>query len=81
MNGPSVHGAAAKLENALKAFRTTFSAVDQQWTDVARRDFEETYLAPMEPHIHQMIAVIGRLAAVVASANSECGSDYGSSNE
>jgi hypothetical protein len=81
MSGPNVHGAAAKLENALKAFRTTFSGVDQQWSDVARRDFEETYLAPMEPHVHQMISVIGRMVTVLASASAECGSDFGSNNE
>ena len=81
MSGINVRGSTAKLEEALKAFRTTFSTVDQQWTDVARRDFQETYLAPMEPHVHQMIAVIGRLAAVLASADSECGANYGTGNE
>jgi hypothetical protein len=81
MSGINVHGAASKLEEGLKSFRTTFSTVDQQWTDAARRDFQETYLEPMEPHVRQMVAVIGRLAATLASADSECGADYGTGNE
>ena len=51
MKNCDVHAGAAKLELALKSFRTTLAAVDPQWTDAARRDFQETYLAPMEPNV------------------------------
>ena len=46
MKNFDVHAGAAKLELALKTFRTTFAAVDPQWTDAARRDFQETHLRP-----------------------------------
>lgn len=81
MSDLNAHGAAAKLEDALKVFRTTFAGVDAQWTDAARREFEETYLAPMEPHVKNMLAVIARLSAAAAAAERECGSNYGMSDE
>ena len=62
-------------------FRTTFAGVDAQWADAARREFEETYLEPMEPHVKNMIAAIARLVAVVAAAERQCGSSYGNSDE
>ncbi len=77
----SAHGAAAKLEDALKVFRTTFANVESQWTDAARREFEETHLAPMEPHVKDMLAVIARLSAAVAAAEHDCGSNFGMSDE
>ena len=80
MSDVNLHAAAAKLDDALKVFRTTLAAVDLQWSDVARREFQETYLAPMEPHVKDMLAVIARLVAVVASAEREVGSDYGMSD-
>ena len=69
----NVNAGAAKLELALKTFRTTFAAVDPQWTDVARRDFQETYLAPMEPNVRNMLDAIARLADVFAAAERQCG--------
>jgi hypothetical protein len=81
MSGPNVQGAAGRLEDVAKTFRTQFATVEEKWTDVARREFEDNYLAPMEPHVHQMIAAIGRLATVLASADAECGADYGAGNE
>ena len=75
MKNSDIVGAAAKLELALKTFRTTFAAVDPQWTDAARRDFEETHLAPMEPNVRNMLEAIARLAAVLAAAERQCGSE------
>ena len=56
MKNADLNASAAKLELALKTFRTTFAAVDPQWTDAARRDFQETYLEPMEPKVKNMLA-------------------------
>lgn len=75
MKNSDLGAGAARLELALKTFRTTFAAVDPQWTDAARRDFEETYLAPMEPNVRNMLQAIARLATVFASAERQCGSD------
>jgi hypothetical protein len=75
MKSANIQTSAAKLELALKTFRTTWAAVEPQWTDAARRDFHETYLAPIEPNLKNMLDSIGRLAAVLAVAESNCGSE------
>jgi hypothetical protein len=68
-----IHAGAAKLELALKSYRTTLAAVDPQWNDAARRDFQETYLAPVEPNTRNMLEAIARLAEVLAAAEHQCG--------
>jgi hypothetical protein len=75
MSSADITSSASKLELALKTFRTTFDAVDQQWTDAARHDFEETHLAPMEPNIKTMLTAAARLAGVLASAERQCSSE------
>ena len=75
MRNSDIAGAAGKLELSLKTFRTAFATVDPQWTDAARRDFEETHLAPMEPSVRNMLDAITRLAAVFEAAERQCGSE------
>jgi hypothetical protein len=75
MKNSDVNAGAAKIELALKTFRITFGAVDPQWTDAARREFEETHLAPMEPNVRNMLQAIARLAEVFAAAERQCKSD------
>jgi hypothetical protein len=70
-----VNAGAAKLEMALKTFHTTFAAVDPQWTDAARREFQETHLAPMEPNVKNMVEAVTRLAEVLAAAERQCSDD------
>jgi hypothetical protein len=72
MNNLDVNGAVGKLETALKPFHTTLASVDQQWADAARREFEETYLAPMEPHVQNMVAAIAHLGNVFSAAQRDC---------
>ncbi len=74
MRGSDVYSSAAKLETALKTFQATLAAVDPQWTDVARREFQETYLEPMQPTVKDMLEAITRLAGVLTAAESQCGS-------
>jgi uncharacterized protein YukE len=75
MKHSDVNASAAKLELTLKTFRTTFAAVEAQWTDTARRDFQATYLAPMDQKVKGMVQAITRLAEVLAGAERQCGSD------
>jgi hypothetical protein len=75
MKHSDLTSSAAKIELALKTFRTTFATVDPQWTDAARRDFQETYLAPMEPRVKNIVQSITRLAGVLAGAERQCGSE------
>jgi uncharacterized protein YukE len=75
MKHADVTADAAKIELALKTFRTTFAAIEPQWTDAARRDFQETYVTPLEPNVRNMLEAIARLAEVFAAAARQCDSD------
>ena len=81
MKHADVTAAAAKIELALKAFRTTFGAIEPQWTDAARRAFQETYVTPLEPNARNMLEAIARLAEVFAAAERQCDSDERICNE
>jgi uncharacterized protein YukE len=72
MKNSDVGASAAKIELALKTFQTTLAAVDPQWTDAARYDFEKTYLAKIDPNVRNMLEAIARLATVLAAAERQC---------
>ena len=72
MKNCDIRAGAAKLELALKSYRTTLAAVDPQWNDAARRDFQETHLAPVEPNTRNMLEAIARLAEVLTAAEQQC---------
>ena len=73
MKRTNINASAAKLEMALKTLRATIATVDPKWTDAARRDFQETYLEPIEPNVKNMLDAIARLTTVLAGAERECG--------
>ena len=75
MNSSDVASAAGKIELAMKTVRTTLGAVDPQWTDAARRDFQQTHLAPMEPTVRNMLQAIARLGEAIAAAERQCGDE------
>lgn len=75
MKNWDINAAGAKMELALKTFRTTCSAIDQQWTDAAQHDFSETYLVPLEPNVKNMLEAIARLAEVFSAAERQCSSE------
>ena len=75
MSSADINGCGAKMELALKTFRTTFSSVTPQWMDAASRDFQSTHLAPLEPNVRNMLEAIARLTEVVAGAERQCGSE------
>jgi hypothetical protein len=68
-------GCAGKLELAMKTFRATFAAVDPQWTDAARWDFEENHLDPMELNVRNMLDAVTCLASVIETAERQCGEE------
>jgi len=64
--------AAAKIELAAKTLRATLASVDAQWTDAARRDFQENHLNAFEPNLRDILQAITRLAGQVAAAERQC---------
>ena len=73
MKHSDLNATAAKLEAAKKTFEIAFAAVEPKWTDAARRDFQETYLTPMDAKVRSMGQAITRLAGLLADAERQCG--------
>jgi hypothetical protein len=72
MKHSDVMASAAKIELALKTFRTTLGAVDRQWADAARDEFEKTHVTSMDQNVRAIVASITRLAEVFAAAERNC---------
>jgi hypothetical protein len=66
----------SKLEAAEDAMEAGFSGVEKDWTDKVRRDFEENYVATIEPNVKKMVDAIARLATVLTNAEHQCGSEF-----
>jgi uncharacterized protein YukE len=66
---------AGKIELALKTLRTTLAAVESQWADQARRQFQETHLAAVEPNVRSMLDAISQLDDVLNAAQRQCGDE------
>jgi hypothetical protein len=75
MKSCDLSSGAAKLELAVKSLRVTLSAVEEQWTDKAHREFHEEHLAPIEPTVRKMFDEIGRIAEAIAAAERDCQSE------
>jgi hypothetical protein len=66
----------SKLEAAEDAMDAGFAGVEKEWADAVRREFEENYLATIEPNVKKMVDAIARLATVLTNAEHQCGSDF-----
>lgn len=66
---------AAKLELAMQSLQTARAEARQYWNDEAHDKFQETYLAPMEPKLRNLLDAVHRLAEVLANAERQCGID------
>jgi hypothetical protein len=62
----------SSLHFALKTLRIRWDETSEIWNDSVRVNFEETYLAPLEPQVVITLKAINRLAQVLARANEEC---------
>ncbi len=66
----------SKLKAAEEAMDAGFSSVEKEWADAVRREFEEDYVAPIEPNVKRIVDAIARLATVLTNAEHQCGSDF-----
>jgi uncharacterized protein YukE len=62
----------ARLRQAMKDLQIARARIAEQWSDETHRQFEETFLAPLEPNMRRTVAAIGELAEVMAKAEREC---------
>jgi hypothetical protein len=61
-----------RLREALRTLRVKWEASQADWDDAVRRDFEERYLAPLEPRVLATINSMTNLLQVLAKAQQEC---------
>ncbi len=65
----------ANLEMAMESLQAVWSETAAHWTDQRSRDFEQEYLAPLEPAFRRTVDSVHRLAQVLARAERDCGPD------
>jgi hypothetical protein len=61
-----------ELNDALKHMRERWEETKQGWDDPVSRDFEETFLLPLESQVVAALRAMDRLAPVLARARRDC---------
>lgn len=62
----------AKLHDSLKKLRARWQDTQNYWNDPVSREFEETFLAPLDPQINATLERMRRLSAMLNSAQHDC---------
>ena len=70
-----LHSPAAKLRQALKDLQVARARIGAQWQDDKLRQFEESFLEPLEQKLHGTVMSIAELAEVLHKAERAVG-DY-----
>jgi len=65
----------ANLEMAMDSLQAAWSETTAHWKDQRSREFEQEYLAPLEPAFRRTVDSVHRLAQVLARAERDCGPD------
>ena len=61
-------------EEAMKDLQAASGRIAEQWQDEKAREFDETFLEPLEPKVRAMLLAITEMAEVLAKAERACGS-------
>ena len=72
MRGSDLSSGANQLQLSLRALQAAWHETDHAWHDAARRQFETTYLVPLEPEVKLAVDAIRRLEQVLGEAYREC---------
>jgi hypothetical protein len=62
----------AKLQKAWKKLHARWEETKQQWHDPVSQQFEENYLAALEPQVVATLQRMRTLAAALAAARNDC---------
>jgi len=73
MRNWDLNSGASKLELAMQTLFAANAEVQQYWSDEAQRKFHESYIAPLEPKVREVLDSIHRLAEVLVMAERQCG--------
>jgi hypothetical protein len=62
-----------RLSASLKELMACWEQARSQWDDPMSQDFEQQYLALLEPKLRNTLTAMEKLEAVLARARHECG--------
>ena len=65
-------GPTGKLQMGLQALHEACRDVEESWNDETYRRFQETYTAPLEPQVKNLLDAVRRLAQTLAAAEQQC---------
>lgn len=63
---------AARLEDALRQLEHAWQATREHWSDPVSQAVEDEYLVPLHATVCSMLDAVGKLSAVVKTAEGEC---------
>jgi hypothetical protein len=61
-----------RLREALRTLRVKWEQSHSDWNDVVRREFEERYLEPLDPHVMATVNSMANLLQVLAKVEKDC---------
>jgi hypothetical protein len=66
-----IHSGAVKLEQAMRTIMLRWEQTKTLWRDSANKNFEDKYLADLEPQVKVVVEAAARLAEVLDRAQQE----------
>jgi hypothetical protein len=66
-----IHSGAVKLEQAMRTILLRWEQTKNIWRDTASKNFDNTYLADLEPQVKVVLEAAARLAEVLDRAQQE----------
>ncbi|OHB80502.1 MAG: hypothetical protein A2W31_00720 [Planctomycetes bacterium RBG_16_64_10] len=72
MRGCDLTSGLHKLQLSFRALQHAWQETGPAWRDAQRRQFDATYLVPLEPEVRLAVAAIERLEQVLAEAYRQC---------
>jgi hypothetical protein len=68
-----IHSGAVKLEQAMRVLMLRWEHTKELWHDTASKNFEDRYLADLEPQVKVIMEAAARLTEVLDRAQQEVG--------
>ena len=75
MKSGDLTAGAAKLQSSWKKLRQKWEEAQLHWNDSVSRDFEEQYLARLEPYLRSTLEIMRGLNELSNVAKQECDAD------
>ena len=67
-----VYEGRGQLNKALKDLLNRWIETKSSWDDIRRRQFEETYLIPLEADVRNAVSAMDHMAAILSQIRRDC---------